>query len=95
MNFKNFENNNLGFHYLLKDIESEDAFLKTGSILRIEDVRVRFWRKQYDYPTYRIDLELTLFEGEKVSIVLYQELDSIETLSKYYDSIFKKTDLVI
>lgn len=90
MNFSLFEKQNLGFYLTTKDIHIDEGWIKASQVVEIKDIRVFFWRVQWDLPTYKIDIELMLFGGEEKTITLYFEPKNIEDLNKYFNSIFQK-----
>lgn len=89
MNFSTFEKENLGYHSTIKDILIGNLWIKNNMIVRIDDLRVVFWRL-HEETTYRIDIELTLFGGESKTIVLYCEPKTIEDIQAYFNTIFRK-----
>lgn len=90
MNFSNFEKSNTGFHITSKEILVGRGWIELGQIIRINDITVKFWRKQYDFDTYRIDMELKLFGGESKTVVLYFEPKTLEDIQSYFNTIFRK-----
>lgn len=90
MNFSSFEKSNLGYHFTAKDILIGDSWVKNHLIVKLNDIRVAFWRQQYECPTYRIDVQLTLFGGESKTVVLYFEPKTLEDIQSYFNTIFRK-----
>lgn len=90
MNFKNFEDGNLGYHFTSKDILIGDEWIKSELIVNINYLRVQFWRKQWELDTYRIEARLTLFGGEEKTVILYHYPKSIADLQGYFNTIFTK-----
>lgn len=90
MNFTEFEKSNLGYHFTAKDILIDNSWVKANLIIEIKDIRVIFWRQQYNEETYKIDVELTLFGGENRTFVLFCEPKTVENLQTYFNRIFTK-----
>jgi hypothetical protein len=90
MNFTYFENDNLGYHFIEKDISIGNEWIKAGQIVDIKDITVKFWREHYGTLTYRIDIDLILFGGESKSTILYVEIKKELDLECYFNTIFRR-----
>ncbi|GEM_PF-5848525 len=90
MNFSNFEKSNLGYHFTAKDILIGESWIKNHLIVEVNDIRVMFWKKQYELDTYKFDIEIKLFGGESTTVVLYCEPKTIENAQAYFNTIFTK-----